>query len=119
MGKAMVTSQKKVHGREKKQGWILVLVNEIVLSFTPWQEYPTHSGEVLFLGLQIAYAREKSSILYPGGRGLQGPFTPRRVSVLEHWYPMTDNGSEDKGYVIAVALWDIFFLLGFKVILLY
>ena len=42
----MVASQDKVHGRDIAQGWLPLMVTEILPSIRPWPEYPTHSGEV-------------------------------------------------------------------------
>ena len=38
--------KKKVHGREIMQGWVPLMVTEILPSIRPWPEYPTHSSEV-------------------------------------------------------------------------
>lgn len=46
VGEATVTSQEKVHGRDILQGWVPLMVTEILPSIRPWLEYPTHSGEV-------------------------------------------------------------------------
>ena len=46
VGQATVASQEKVHGRGIVQGWVSIIVTEILPSIRPWPDYPTHSGEV-------------------------------------------------------------------------
>jgi len=46
VGEASVASQEKVHGRDIVQGWVPLMVTEILPSTRPWPDYPTHSGEV-------------------------------------------------------------------------
>jgi len=43
-----ITNQAQVHGHELQPGWVAVMVKEIVSKskVEPWQQYPTHSGEV-------------------------------------------------------------------------
>ena len=76
IGEATVASQEKVHGREIKQGWVPLMVNNILPSVRPWPEFPTHSGEV-----------EKDSFVawpeqYLCGRGEKRHFS-REVEVLK------------------------------------
>ena len=76
VGEAIVTSQKKVHGREIVQGWVPLLVTEILPSIRLWPEYPTHSGEV----------EKNSFVAWPeqhlSRRGDKRPFS-REVEVLK------------------------------------
>ena len=46
VGEAVVSSQEKVHGRDIMQGWVPLMVTEILPSIRRWPEYPTHSDEV-------------------------------------------------------------------------
>ena len=46
--RGVLTAQAIVHGRTLKTGWAAVMVKDILSkrNVEPWQEYPTHSGEV-------------------------------------------------------------------------
>ena len=68
VGDAVVAFQEKVHGRDIIQGWVLLMVTEILLSIRQRPpEYPTHSDEVesgsFVPGMSSTYAGgEKSGI---------------------------------------------------------
>lgn len=60
------TSQSQVHGRPIKDGWVPVMVTDIISKnkVEPWQEYPTHSGEVeagSFVAWPTDYTRHRQS----------------------------------------------------------
>ncbi|KAJ7371410.1 hypothetical protein OS493_025874 [Desmophyllum pertusum] len=65
VGEGTVTGQNIVHGRKLTDEWVPVLVKEITSTIRPWQEYPTHSGQVennSFIAWPVNHLRRKTRI---------------------------------------------------------
>ena len=66
--RGVVTAQAMVHGRALKTGWAAVMIQDILSKgkVEPWQEYPTHSGEVeegSFVAWPTAYIQPRREAL--------------------------------------------------------
>lgn len=46
VGYGTVTDQAVVHGRELKDGWLSLMVNDILPDTKPWDDFPTHTDIV-------------------------------------------------------------------------